>query len=325
MDESRALRVFSFKEQDVRVVEVDGEPWWVAKDVCDVLGLGNPTEALRPLDEDEKSTLRISEGDGGHGGPERNIISESGLYTLILRSNKAEARPFRRWVTHEVLPSLRRNGFYAAGQESRRDKSAVNALLAVIDKQNERVMKLEERLRKLQIRLEEALLEKPTPLPLLCEVNPAPENSPKARQRMRVLHVAEQKPENVPMGEWMQQIAEAEEVSVPTLYRWISEAKDGKILPARAAARFDIHVTVGEINFDSRTRCMSEEAVQWFLNEFAENPDLEVKGTYDRLKELAEEHGWKIGSVHSLYRLCKDFKAAAETSQQEPLRTEEAV
>ena len=220
---------------------------------------------------------------------------------------------------------MRRNGFYAAGQESRQDKSAVNALLAVIDKQNERVMKLEEKLRKLQIRLEEALLEKPTPLPLLCEVNPAPENSPKARQRMRVLHVAEQKPENVPMGEWMQQIAEAEEVSVPTLYRWISEAKDGKILPARAAARFDIHVTVGEINFDSRTRCMSEEAVQWFLNEFAENPDLEVKGTYDRLKELAEEHGWKIGSVHSLYRLCKDFKAAAETSQQEPLRTEEAV
>lgn|GEM_PF-4792785 len=299
MDESRALRVFSFKEQDVRVVEVDGEPWWVAKDVCDVLDIQNVTQAIERLDEDERSMFFI-----GRQG-EANIISESGLYTLILRSNKAEARPFRRWVTHEVLPSLRRNGFYAAGQESRRDKSAVNALLAVIDKQNERVMKLEERLRKLQIRLEEALLEKPTPLPLLCEVNPAPEN--------------------VPMGEWMQQIAEAEEVSVPTLYRWISEAKDGKILPARAAARFDIHVTVGEINFDSRTRCMSEEAVQWFLNEFAENPDLEVKGTYNRLKELAEEHGWKIGSVHSLYRLCKDFKAAAETPRQEPLRTEEAV
>ena len=323
MDESRALRVFSFKEQDVRVVEVNGEPWWVAKDVCDVLGLGNPSEALRALDDDERNTLRISEGI--RGNPEMNIISESGLYTLILRSNKAEARPFRRWVTHEVLPSLRRNGFYAAGQENRQGKSAVNTLLEVIDKQNERVMKLEEKLRKLQIRLEEALLEKPTPLPLLWEVNPAPEDSPKARQRMRVLHVAEQKPENVPMGEWMQQIAEAEEVSVPTLYRWISEAKDGKILPARAAARFDIHVTVGEINFDSRTRCMSEEAVQWFLNEFAENPDLEVKGTYDRLKELAEERGWKIGSVHSLYRLCKDFKAAAETPQQEPLRTEEAV
>lgn len=231
MDESRALRVFSFKEQDVRVVEVNGEPWWVAKDVCDVLGIQNARDAISALDEDERNTIGIS--DGIRGNPNMNIISESGLYTLILRSNKAEARPFRRWVTHEVLPSLRRNGFYAAGQESRQGKSAVNTLLEVIDKQNERVMKLEEKLRKLQIRLEEALLEKPTPLPLLCEVNPAPEDSPKARQRMRVLHVVEQKPESVPMSEWMQQIAEAEEVSVPTLYRWISEAKDGKILPAR--------------------------------------------------------------------------------------------
>lgn len=143
MDESRALRVFSFKEQDVRVVEVDGEPWWVAKDVCDVLGLGNPTEALRPLDEDEKSTLRISEGDGGHGGPERNIISESGLYTLILRSNKAEARPFRRWVTHEVLPSLRRNGFYAAGQE-RGDEAALGTLTRALSKLEARVAQLED-------------------------------------------------------------------------------------------------------------------------------------------------------------------------------------
>lgn len=256
MDDNRSLRVFSFKDQDVRVVEVDGEPWWVAKDVCDVLGIQNARDAISVLDEDERNTVGIS--DGLRGNPNMNIISESGLYTLILRSNKAEARPFRRWVTHEVLPSLRRNGFYVAGQEQ---ENAIKALLKVIDKQNERLMKLEERHRKLQIRLEEALLEKPTPLPLLCEINPAPEDSPKARQRMRVLHVAEQKPDGISMGEWMQQIAEAEEVSVPTIYRWISEAKDGKILPARAAARFDIHVTVGEVNFDSRTRCMSEEAV----------------------------------------------------------------
>lgn len=307
MDDNRSLRVFSFKDQDVRVVEVDGEPWWVAKDVCDVLGLANPSESLKALDEDELTSETLRSGGQGR---EMNLISESGLYTLILRSNKAEARPFRRWVTHEVLPSLRRNGFYAAGQEQ---GDAIKVLFKVIDKQNERLMKLEERHRKLQIRLEEALLEKPTPLPLLCEINPAPEDSPKARQRMRVLHVAEQKPDGISMGEWMQQIAEAEEVSVPTIYRWISEAKDGKILPARAAARFDIHVTVGEVNFDSTTRCMGEEAVQWFLNEFAENPDLEVKATYDRLKDLAEENGWKIGSLHSLYRLCREFKEMAVT------------
>ena len=111
------IQVFDFNERAVRCILKNGEPWWVAKDVCDVLGLGNPTEALRPLDEDEKSTLRISEGDGGHGGPERNIISESGLYTLILRSNKPEARAFRRWVTHEVLPTLRRTGVYGVDED----------------------------------------------------------------------------------------------------------------------------------------------------------------------------------------------------------------
>lgn len=111
------IQVFDFNERAVRCILKNSEPWWVAKDVCDVLGLGNPTEALRPLDEDEKSTLRISEGDGGHGGPERNIISESGLYTLILRSNKPEARAFRRWVTHEVLPTLRRTGVYGVDED----------------------------------------------------------------------------------------------------------------------------------------------------------------------------------------------------------------
>ena len=67
------------------------------------------------------------------------------------------------------------------------------------------------------------------------------------------------------------------------------------------------------MNGTQASKSADEEAVQWFLNEFAENPDLEVKGTYDRLKDLAEENGWKIGSVHSLYRLCKDFKEMAVT------------
>lgn len=137
MDESRALRVFSFKEQDVRVVEVNGEPWWVAKDVCDVLDIQNVTQAIERLDEDERSMFFI-----GRQG-EANIISESGLYTLILRSNKAEARPFRRWVTHEVLPSLRRNGFYAAGQE-RGDEAALGTLTRALSKLEARVAQLED-------------------------------------------------------------------------------------------------------------------------------------------------------------------------------------
>lgn len=108
------IQAFDFNERAVRCIMKDGEPWWVAKDVCDVLGIGNPSEALRGLDDDERSTLRISEGTSPTGGnPNMNIISESGLYTLILRSNKPEARSFRRWVTHEVLPTLRKTGHYS--------------------------------------------------------------------------------------------------------------------------------------------------------------------------------------------------------------------
>jgi len=102
---------FDFDGDAVRVVVRSGEPWFVAKDVCDVLELSNTTEALKALDDDEKSTLRITEG----GGPARNTISESGLYSLIFRSRKPEARRFRKWVTGEVLPSLRKHGRYGDG------------------------------------------------------------------------------------------------------------------------------------------------------------------------------------------------------------------
>lgn len=106
---------FKYDSKDVRVIKDDkGEPWWVAKDVCDVLELTNPTEAVRNLDDDERGTLRISEGTSSEGGnPNVNIISESGLYTLIIRSNKPEARKFRKWVTSEVLPSIRQTGSYS--------------------------------------------------------------------------------------------------------------------------------------------------------------------------------------------------------------------
>ena len=79
---------FHYGTNEIRVIQGnDGEPWWIAKDICEILGLSNPTEAVRGLDNDEKSTLRISEG-----GPERNIINEAGLYTLIIRSNKPNAK-----------------------------------------------------------------------------------------------------------------------------------------------------------------------------------------------------------------------------------------
>ena len=114
-----ALKVFSFESNRVRVIDKDGEPWFVAKDVCDVLGVSNAREALSGLEDDERGNVRISDGTSPQGGnPNMNIISESGLYTLIMRSNKPESRRFRKWVTAEVLPAIRKQGVYLTDQKA---------------------------------------------------------------------------------------------------------------------------------------------------------------------------------------------------------------
>lgn len=116
MDNNHITR-FDFRGATVRVLaDEQGEPWFVAKDVCDVLELTNVGEALRALDDDEKNTIRIS--DGIAGNPYKATISESGFYRLVLRSRKPVAKEFQRWVTHEVLPSIRKHGGYMAGQEA---------------------------------------------------------------------------------------------------------------------------------------------------------------------------------------------------------------
>lgn len=110
------VQVFAFEQQEVRIVEQDGVPWWVAKDVCDVLGLGNITETLRNLDEDELTSVILKSGGQDR---EMRLVSEAGLYSLILRSRKPEAKRFKRWVTHEVLPAIRKTGAYVLpGSES---------------------------------------------------------------------------------------------------------------------------------------------------------------------------------------------------------------
>lgn len=102
---------FDFNGNQVRVVNCDGSPWFVAKDVCDVLGIKNTTQAVASLDEDERAMYNI----GRQGSS--NIISESGLYALIFKSRKAEAKAFRKWVTSSVLPAIRKTGSYVAGEE----------------------------------------------------------------------------------------------------------------------------------------------------------------------------------------------------------------
>jgi len=105
------LQVFVFDNQQIRIVDRNGDPWFVAKDVCDILGLENNRDVLaKMLDEDEKGVEKIYTLGGGQ---EMNIINESGLYNLVFRSNKPEAKVFRKWVTSEVLPSIRKKGFYA--------------------------------------------------------------------------------------------------------------------------------------------------------------------------------------------------------------------
>ena len=100
-----------YKDNPVRIIEKDGEPWFVAKDVCHVLGIAKVDSAIRSLDEDEKDAHSMSTLGGNQ---DLSVISEAGLYSLIFRSRKAEAKAFKRWVTHEVLPSIRKTGAYLA-------------------------------------------------------------------------------------------------------------------------------------------------------------------------------------------------------------------
>lgn len=93
----------------VRALTRDGEPWFVAADVCRALGI-DPT-AVRRLDDDEKMTLRLMQGESNRTS-DTNVINEPGLYTLVLGSRKPEAKAFKRWITHEVIPSIRKHGAY---------------------------------------------------------------------------------------------------------------------------------------------------------------------------------------------------------------------
>ncbi|WP_051295067.1 BRO-N domain-containing protein [Maridesulfovibrio bastinii] len=103
---------FDFGQNVIRVhQDAKGDPWFVAKDVCEILDLKNTSMTIDPLDDDERAKLNL-----GRQG-ETNIISESGLYSLIFKSRKPEAKKFRKWITAEVLPALRRSGSYALNKK----------------------------------------------------------------------------------------------------------------------------------------------------------------------------------------------------------------
>ena len=137
------LQSFSYGSNEVRTVMIDGEPWFVLKDVCRVLGLGTPARVAERLEEDEVSLTHLTDSLGRQ--QEMTIISESGLYAVILRSDKPEAKPFRKWVTAEVLPRIRKEGGYIAGVSSSEELLA-KALLAAqraLEGQSARIAELE--------------------------------------------------------------------------------------------------------------------------------------------------------------------------------------
>lgn len=102
-------QIFNYKDKQVRTVIKDGDPWFVAKDVCDILEIGNSRMALDRLDEDEKADVSLNDGSQNRS---YGTVNESGLYNLVLGSRKPEARDFKRWITHDVIPSIRKHGGY---------------------------------------------------------------------------------------------------------------------------------------------------------------------------------------------------------------------
>lgn len=115
----------------IRTLNIDGEPWFVASDVCKALGIANNRDAVARLDEDEKG---VALTDTLGGVQNLTTVNEPGLYALVLSSRKPEAKAFKRWITHEVIPSIRKHGGYVAGQEHMSDEELMAKALLMAQK-----------------------------------------------------------------------------------------------------------------------------------------------------------------------------------------------
>lgn len=114
-EQQQNIKIFDYHGQEVRTVEMNGQPWFVLKDIAEVLKLTDTNKISARLEADELTRIKFVSG-----GQNREMlcVSESGLYNVVLRSDRPEAKPFRRWITHEVIPSIRKTGGYIAGQET---------------------------------------------------------------------------------------------------------------------------------------------------------------------------------------------------------------
>ena len=125
---------FSFKNIQVRTVDRDGQVWFVASDVARALGYADAVQMTRVLDEDEAAlhTVQTRSENGTVQTREVTILSESGLYHALLKSRKPEAKPFRKWVTAEVLPAIRKQGFYGRAQGTKKPQDLRNIATCVV-------------------------------------------------------------------------------------------------------------------------------------------------------------------------------------------------
>ena len=137
------LKILKYGENNVRTIQQNGEPWFVLKDVCEVLGIVDHKVTARRLDEDEVCQTPLIDSIGRQ--QDTTAINESGLYNVILRSDKPEAKPFRKWVTSEVLPSIRKHGMYATDDLINNPDIAIAAFTA-LKEEREREKQLQQSL-----------------------------------------------------------------------------------------------------------------------------------------------------------------------------------
>lgn len=155
------LQNFNFSGQDVRIIKINNEPWFVVADIAKVISATNASDLANLVDSEDKSRQSL-----GSGSP-KNIVNESGLYTILLRSNNPQAKPFRRWVTSEVLPTIRKHGAYMTDKKAQ-DVLHGNGLADLLIQAGEQIKTLELEKSQLKIELDE-VREKTTYLDLILE------------------------------------------------------------------------------------------------------------------------------------------------------------
>lgn len=225
IEEVRRHHNLFFGDNPVRiVVDEEGQPWWVVKDVCEVLEHSQATKAVAGLDNDEVKKVHLANA-AGHLR-EMIAVSESGLYTLLIRSNKPQAKPFRRWVTSEVIPAIRRTGCYVhpAAAEQVAGPAQAGLLVSLAENTSRMFDLMAKTLERLDERLEH-LEQAPARKALPAGAQAAPRPAPSVEQA----------------GEFVRQACRqgvAAAVSKERLYRYYCDWCNAHTAPAYSASTF---------------------------------------------------------------------------------------